>query len=591
MHSRILCGLLAGAFTTLGAQEIGVLNQAFQLRHDGWNWTGLPSQSYTTAVYDFTLGMPVASYRLGALALNGSIDYSRATSGPDSDSTFGLHRYGASVNLFPYRPFRLRLDFQHTSFPLLLGTGTARSNAFSAAFLFRGRTVQDLAIGFRRGTATGPSEDQSWTQWSLRARQRFHRTDTTLELVRDAFTYGPGLSYSNAYLTARADTPVQAHGRLHTLVGASSSSGLHRVSAGMDLSLGGRPWTSLTSVSVQRARFGGESQSLVQAAESFARSGSRWSAFGSLSAASMDSSARDASRSVALTVGATAALSPTWRFACDASRSSSSHRLAGEPGPDRQGALSLHAGLYRDGDLPGVLKQVLFGLSDVAFQWRIREQYPPGYFPSELAQQMVARRVRQNGGFGFTADYSRIRPVNGEGRVDFAKVTGDLRVNHHLHFMAIGDWRDDRGHLAPGVWTKDRLLNLTGAYSIGRTSFNAFLGSSHHERRPAVPGAPAEPTGTALGSWLDQGTTTYYGIGIGSRVGRIPLSTSWSRTQHAIEGPSTAFHAHASLAFRMVAMSVSYTRGTRWDGLRNSHISFSLGRSFESIALWGNGPW
>ncbi|MBL0311278.1 MAG: hypothetical protein IPP78_00920 [Holophagaceae bacterium] len=596
MRATLLSVLLAGAFSTAPAQDIGVLNQNFRMHHDQWSWGDQQDVAYSQAVYDFTLGMPVATYRLGALALSGSLVYSRAAYGHDSDSAVGIQQYGAQVSLFPYRPFRLKFDFQRSQTPDLLGSGTSRGDTMGVSFGWRGRTLQDMNVSYRRGDTSGAGVHQTWTQWSLTGRQQIQKTYATLEVNRDTIAQGAqdaqgqgsAPAWVNTRLYARTDTPLTSQDWLRTYIAVGDAGGTRQASIGADLSLARSSWNSITTVSLRRSTFETSSQNMAQVAQSLAWTKDRWSVFGSLAGVSASASGLNSSRSSSAVLGGSYALSPTWRVASDASLTSTSGVAATGPSADFRGSLVLHAGIYRDGDLPAVLKQVLFGLSDLVFQHRVREDYPPGYFPSELAQQMVMRRVRQSGGIGFTADVWHLKPRDANGSLDWAKVTGDLRVNHHIHFLAIGDWRIDKGYQTTGQRQDERRLYINGAYGFGASSLNAFMGSSRSESRTTGPLGSLDPF--FPGGLPELGNTTYYGTGFNSRLGRAFYGVSWTRNSGYLQGSSSIFSGYASMNFRRVSVRVRYEQGQRWDGIINKQISFDLSRAFDSVAVWGTGP-
>ena len=199
---------------------------------------------------------------------------------------------------------------------------------------------------------------------------------------------------------------------------------------------------------------------------------------------------------------------------------------------------------------------------------------------------MVMRRVRQSG--GFTADLWHMQPRGGNGRLDWAKVTGNLRVNDHIRFLAMGDWRIDDGFQATGQRQDERRLHLNGAYGFGASSLNAFIGSSRSERRATGPSGSIDSF--FPGGLPGAGTSTYYGTGFNSRLGRVFYGASWTRTTGLREGTSTLLSSYASMDFRRITMRVRVAQGRRWDGIVNNgimtkQISFDLLRSFDRVAL------
>ncbi|HEX9082253.1 MAG TPA: hypothetical protein VF768_08235, partial [Holophagaceae bacterium] len=119
---RLLLLLLswASVLAPLRAQEGIYFGQRLLLHYNQWQGNQGSAED-TRGTYDFNLGLPVLTYRLGALALTGDVNYEHAHAEGQSRTTLGLDRYGARVTLFPYRPFHLSLDFNRTQSPAVAG--------------------------------------------------------------------------------------------------------------------------------------------------------------------------------------------------------------------------------------------------------------------------------------------------------------------------------------------------------------------------------------------------------------------------------------------------------------------------------------
>ncbi len=584
--------VLAGTASIGAAQDIGVLNQRFQLRYNSWRLNQEPATSATQAVYDFSAGLPVMSYRLGAVALSGSMEYNRLSTGESSGSDLGLNRYGVRVYLFPYRPFHLNLEYSHSQTPGLLGAEKVKGNIVGAALNYRGHTVQDMQLSFRRGTSTQPGESEAWTQVAFAANQRFGMTTVTLSAAHQDFEGSGGATvWKSTTLSAGTDTAISQQWKLRTSLTSEDIAEARSIGVGADLVGNLGPWVSLTSMSMRQSDNQGDQARSVLASESAVLSQARFSVFGTVALSKVSASSGGsgaAPNTETIQVGGAYALSSEWRVSGDVGLSSGGASATGGATGAHE-TTAIHGGFSRGGDIPALIKHSLFYLSDLSFQRQVSSDYPPDYVPSELAEQMMQRRLRQNGGFGFTGDFWHIHDKGDGGKLDWARITGDLRVGDRIRIFAIGDWKLDDGMAVQGQRGENRAISLNGSFRFDVSSISAAAGYFKN----ALNLKPIESSGVTLESSVaaagtpDDHAATYYSMGFNSRAWKVPYGLLLTRYDEGQHLPTTSLSSFAMLNFRHVSLRVSYQTARRPDGFRSSRITVDLLRLFDSIALWG----
>lgn len=581
MKLCLLTLVLAGASIAARAEDCPlILNQRFQLHYNQWQSSQAPTMAATQAVYEVDAGIPIFTYRLGAMALNGAVEYNRLAYGSASDSDTGLSRYGARISLFPYRPFRLYLDYQHSQSPDLFDAGRVKGDTWGAGATYHNRILQDVRLSYRHGDSKLGDEREDWSMWKLEANQRLGTTQATFQSVRQDYeTLIPGQDWR--YIQASLDT--ESHlGQEWTLRTRSQfqdsiSSSWFDVGATFYGPISGA-WHSLTNASAGASTTGGTRTNRTFASESLVYAAGRWNAYGTgaLSRSLTDAAGQD-TRMDSGTLGGTYTLTQDWRIHGDLGVSAFEQGL-----PDlvlRRTTTTMNLGIARGGDLPELIRHTLFFLSDWTFTRRTLEEYPPDYVPSELAQELFQRRMRQTGNFGFTADLWRITDNASQGRVDWARVTGQVQTRGRLTLYVAGDYKDDRGLSQPGVDTRNSDLMMNGSYQLGVTSITASAGYSSNSQR-LTPGAAA-PTYAWAGAQDE--SSRHYSLGLTTRLGKVPVGALVQRFDAALAPAATTLYTWVDLSFRQVSLRVRYETTRMDNGFHSSRVTVDLLRWFDTL--------
>lgn len=599
MKPGLLSFLLVSAASIGAAQDIGVLNQKFQLRYENWRFNQDQTNSTTRAIYDFTVGLPVVSYRLGAVALTGSMEYNRISTGEGASSDLGLNRYGVKAFLFPYRPFHLNLDYSHSQSPALLGADLVKGDVFGANLIHRGRKVKDLHITFRHGTRSELGETETWNLWTITENQHFGKTMASFHFVHSEFDGGGGgAGFKDTYLAADTDTILSKAWKFRSSLSTDDTGDSRSIEASADLSGSLGRWLTLSSLGLNQVDSGAGAAKTMHLAESISYSKDRVTTFGAVAMTTQSrpndvnvliggSEAGASSKIATLSMGGAYAFAKEWHVVSDLGLSLGGGLQAGA-GTTRD-TTSFHAGIMRGGDVPALIKHSLFYLSDRAFERRIQNDYPPDYVPGDLAAEKLRHRLRQNGNLGFTADLWHIQAKGGPGKLDWARVTGDLKVGGNLQFLTIADWKQDGGLTDSGVKTQNKALSLSGSYQLGRSSLSGSAGYYWNTKRAEVLGGSGS-LGNPAASTLDgsnDGAGTFYSAGFRSRLGKMPYGVLWTRYDAGHNQPTTAISTYATLDFRSISFRVTFQAARRADGLRDRRVTVDLLRFFGSIALWG----
>ena len=587
MKPRLLWTCLAFGPVLLHAQEPALLYQSFNLQYYRWQAGLEQANGSTQATYDVMLGLPVVTYRLGAVALTGSLEYNKLTLDGQSDASTGLNRYGMRMNLFPYRPFKLQLDYSRSRSPGLMGIEPVRGEQLGIGAGYRGRWIQDVELIFRRGIARQAGEKETWSSWTLHANQRFGTTEATLQAVRQDFdTTEPMPGWRNTHVNLRTETRFNPRWQLRTTLGGEESQGNRWMDGDATLlgTLG--PWSSITTLGARDIHQDSASNRSSIAAQSLTwlKGSFQFASSAALTRTTTGADGRTLGGATYL-VGTSYGLWSKWRISANAAVSSQDGiPIAGQASGSRT-VSTYHVGLTRGGELPDLVRHSLYLVSDLAFNRRIRDDYPPGYLPGELADQLLQRRLRQQGQFGFSIDAGRTFAKGEPGRLDFAHMSGDLRAGRRLRLMVLGDWRRDEGYGIAGLRQMDRALTGNASLLLGAsTSLTGTLGATRMRRDPLPGTIPPASISAPLDSGRSE--TNYRAIGLNSRFWRIPVGILGTRYEPAVGGASSSQSAHADLDFRQISLRVGFER-THQEGLpTNKRISFSLRRYFDTIALW-----
>jgi hypothetical protein len=578
---RLLTLMLVGAASAVLAEDCPLLlNQRFQLHYNQWQSNLSSTISTGQAVYEVEASVPVFTYRLGALALNGAVEYNRLSIGSESSSDAGLSRYGARLSLFPYRPFRVYLDYQHSQTPDLFDSGRVKGDTWGAGFTYHSRFLQDVRLSYRHGDSRLGDQREDWGLWKLEANQRMGNTTLRLQSTRQEYN-SPATGQNWRLLVANLDSETHFEDkwllRFRTQAQDTANAQWFDVSATLYGPIGGA-WHTLTTATSGTTRAGDLRMGNTFASESVVYQGGRWQAYAT--GAFSRSEAKPVGQESQLTsasLGGTYSLSADWRLHGDVGNSTM-HQTFGTQGLDRRTS-TVNIGLARGGDVPELIRHSLFFLSDFSFSRRVREEYPPDFVPSELAQEQFRRRMRQTGSFGFTADVWRIADQTTQGKVDWARVTGQVQTRGALTLYLAGDFKNDLGFAQPGLNTRNSDLMVNGSYRLGVTSLMASLGYSDSHQR-------LMPTATYGYPWMPgvaDGASRHYSAGVTSRLGKVPLGAMLMRFDNSQAPGATTLSTWADLSFRQVSLRVRYEASRMDNGFRSSRIVLDLLRWFDTI--------
>ncbi|WP_257308244.1 hypothetical protein [Geothrix fuzhouensis] len=580
--------LLVSAATAVQAEDCPlVLNQRFQLRYNQWQSSQMATTSTTQAIYEVEAGIPIFTYRLGALALNGAVEYNRLAYSNESGAEIGLNRYGARISLFPYRPVHLYLDYQHTQSPDLLGSGSLKGETWGAGLRYANRILGDVFLTYRHGEArleggaTPNAYRDEWAQWKLETHHRFAQTQVDFEALRQ--DYAPLGTPAWRYTTLNLDTStfLARDWKLRTRAQAqeSGASRWSNFSASLYGPISGA-WHSLTNVSTDATATGSVRTATSFTSESLVYESGRWYSHATGSYGGADTPAQERSeRTSSLLMGGSYTLNPEWRLHGDAGLSYFQRSLVTQD--DSKSISSLNLGIARGGDVPELIRHSLFFLSDWNFDRKMREEYPPDFVPTELAQELLRRRMRQTGSFGFTADLWRMSDSSTEGTLDWARVTGQVQTRSDLAFYLMGDFKHDKGLTQPGLDLRSTDLQVNGSYRMGPTTLTASLGySDGYQSQTAVSATnPAPFVGNQVG------LSRHYSAGATTRLWRVPVGALLLRYDASMNPSTTTLSAWADLSFRQVSLRVRYQTSRTDGGFRNDSINVDLLRWFDTICV------
>lgn len=595
MNRRTLAALAFSPFL-LVAQEPVMFAQNFELRFQQWQVSQASqlsqiTSSTTQGVYDFALGFPVFTYRLGAMALTGGLAYDRVTIKDDgfqaslpyqSDSAFGLNTMGARLNLFPYQPFKVQLDYTRTKAPGLLGAQPVRGDILGAGIGYRGRYLQDVDLIFRKSTLRQDTAKESWSTLALNGNQRLGSTEVTLQALRQDFeatSYIP--AWRNTHAAMRTETVFSPTWRLRTNESLENYLGSRWMDGEATLQGLTGNWTNLTTVGYRGTRAGDYRSNGESAGESLAWKRGRWLMSGTVAFSRLqDSLGRDAQNGSFIT-SLNAGLGAGWSvLGSVAATSQSGSLLAAGP----KGSTSYQFGLVRGGELPDLVRHSLYVVSDWSFdRWR-NEAYPPGYLPAELADQLMQRRLKQRGQLGFSIDVGRTSERGGSGFQDWARVSGDLTAGSNFRMLMLGDYRRDDGFSQPGVRTSSRAFTSNASYSLSRVSLTATLGLTRNEREGTAGQDPLP--GSIAHQYPEQGSTRFEAAGLNLRLWKMPVGVLWTQLDPGIGPRSRAVSTHVDLDYRLISLRLAYDEGRQDGGLHTRRVMVTLRRFFDTVALW-----
>ncbi len=591
MKSVLTSLFLAFAALVASAQEPIFLSQSFQLSYNRWQLNQEAASSTTLATYNFGAELPVVTYRLGAFALTGDLDYNRYADGSSSQSSLGLNHYGMKAALFPYQPFHISLDYSHSQSPGLLGLDRVQGDIYGIGLNYRGQVVQDLQISLREGRTSQTAQSEDWSLATLGLTQHFGQTIATFQANHQDFsTSGLGLQYQSNYLYGSTDTKFSNAWSFRTNLSLQDQSGDRSLITGADLIGNLGKWISLSSLLFDQEDAQGSRASSTSASQSLSYSVNRYTLYGTAALSSLNAGAGNPSSTQGtLDVGGAYSLSPNWRVFGDLSVSQVGETQTNDASATASTGTTraFHIGVARGGDIPALMKHTLFYLTDLRFARRVQNDYPPGYVPSELAQDIQQRRIRQSGNLGFSGELFHVL-APGDTKLDWLKVTGDLKLWEGLRVFAMGDLKQDEGLTQTGVRQDDKDFSLNASQVFGKSSLSGSMGFTRSDQSViATPTTGAQPA--APGPIDNAGTSKFYTLAFNSRAWIMPYGVLWTRYSEPLAPPTTAISANMSLDFRQVSLRVSYEVARRNDGFRSSRVTVDLLRWFDTIALYGFG--
>jgi hypothetical protein len=596
--SRLLPLLVLAAPISLAAQEVVTLDQSLQFSYNGSrvSMAELTSaNAYTRANYRFDLGMPILAYRLGAMDLGGSIGYVKQANDSGSDASIGLNTIGVQGSLFPFQPYHVTFDYSRATAPNLFGEGTEVGQSFGLGLVYRGWRVQDLHVTYRHGSTTGIGSGGNFDSFAVTDTERRGRTSVHISADEQIASYGSSTPWRSTGLSITSRTELDRSWSLNSNTFASGYNGSSAVQAGLNLVGNLGAWTSMSSVDGTYTDFEAQSQRTGAFSQSLAHTWDRFSGFSSLgiSRGSTSGAAGASSALTSLIFGGSYRLADQWMVMGDLSSTWNATHVSQGPNdtsvvPAYAGrTASYHVGLSWGGELPDVLKHAMFYWSDLRFQTRLQDEYPPDYLPPELAQTVLKRKLDRQGELQFTSDLYHLQNV-GDGHQDWLRVQGGLSFATGLLVQTIGDWRRDDRFSDPTSSSESKVLSMYGAYAMGRTSLRFGMGYSKSE----ITGwdRPIDlPPSNGLGAISTPGASTYYSLGVDTRLGQTPCGAMLYRNNDPTGMGTTTLMTHLSTGFRKVRFNITYQRGWRSDGLRTSQVSINLVRWFDTMALWGLG--
>jgi len=591
--------LVGAASAAWGEDCSAVINQRLQLRYNQWQVDHSPTTSTTQVLYEVETGLPVFTYRLGSLNLNGGVAYNRLAFGPVSGSDTGVSHYGAALSLFPYRPFHITLHYQHSQSPDILGSGSLKTDTWGAGLRFSNRFLGDTFLQYRHGASRLQDDAQSsdyrdvWSLWKLENHQKYQATRVDLQASRHEFMGQDQTPWRFLTADLTTDTPIKGNGVFATSA-AFQDTGLSRTfNLGFHLA---NPLSRGASLYSQWSYTGNtwdrNRTSSVLVSESLSYQSGRWGAHATVSSIQADTRVAgssgpapdDMSRTGSLLVGGSYAFAQDWQVHGDAafSRFRQTSVLDGET----RNTTSFNLGLARGGDVPGLIRHSLFFLSDWGFNRRVREEYPPEYVPSELALELMQRRMRQSGNFGFTADAWRMKDSSTDGILDWFRITGQVATLGGVQVNLMGDHRNDKGMSLPGAMIRTTDLTLFSSCRLGASSLTASVAYNHAEQAMGAQSSMPIPGPVSL--WVgpeSSRTGRSYSAGANTWVGKVPFSVMVMRYMADQTPATTLVSTWTDVTLGRVSFRVSY-HATRTDaGGRSRAFTVDLVRWFDTICI------
>lgn len=571
----------------LGAQEAVTLDQSFSMNFGAARASADGASSHSSdlqADYHFNVGMPVFVYRLGALNLGGGVGWVRENIDGQSDSALTLNTLSVSGALFPYRPFHLSFDFQRTASPLLFGVGTNHADTWGVGLSYHGPLVQSLRMAFRHAATSGFAQAR-FSSLDVADDQRRGNTDLHFQWgVVQADNEGVSWRFTN--LAANATTNLTRDWYFQNSIHSQHSEGRSQTQFASNLVGRTAGWLLMTSMDAAYNTFADQTGRTLGLAQSLARTWGRLSLFTSmgLTTASVSGAQQAPPDETHLTLGTIYKLNHGWSVSTDASGAWSKR-------PDAQGVSvaalgqtrTLHAGLSWGGTVPDQLRHILFFWTNLRFERRLSEDYPPGYLPPEVTHTLMRRRQEQDGSLSFASDL--YRSDNGVGHQNWYRVRGGLNLGTGLMVETVGELRRDRGFSDATLFSEERSLTLFGSQRLGKGSITFSYG--HFNSTQDSPGRAvdpaAEPTRPVLAA------STSYAVGGSTFFGPLPVGSMLSRSIDPRGLVTNSLSTYTASSYGKLQFRVTFQHGWRSDRTSGDQITLNVSRAFDTIALGGQG--
>ena len=572
---------LAFAFASASlavAQDAAQLTQNLQMQFTRSQVEQGQVQTLTTASYNFNLGMPVLQYGLGSLNVNGSENFERVPVGTGYASATGLNQVGANLLLFPNMPCQLSLHYSHTESLDLAGLGNMEGHTFGAGIFYNGPYLQNLRVSYSESTYDLGTVGETFSQWRADTSQHFGSTSVMVSASRQDYSDTTGtLDLTSTFLTVKADTRFSQAWIMRTYLESQDTTGLpSTLNLGVDLVGSKGPWTSITSVSGERASYLGLNEWDTTVSQSLTRAFGRVYLFGTLSGTTATGSSPTGG----------ASLGESWRFTDHWSLNGDYSQTWGLGSDPIQGTgldtHTLHVGVANNGDLPDLIKHALFFSTDRAFNQKVLENYPPGYIPADLATEFLQRRAAHQGTLTYSADFSRTQVEGGPGKLDLFSTTGSLGVRSGIQVLLMGDWTRDDGLSMPGVSTVSKDLNVSGSMRVGSSTLMVSGGVNSTSTNQ-----PGDPLNGIPG--FTASTSSHWSVGALSQLWGFPCGATLTAYEDSLNQRTKTLSTFINMRYGKVTFRVNVDEGYTAGGPRTSQITLSLVRWFDTIAL--RAPW
>lgn len=568
---------------TLRAQELVTLSQSLILnldaaqQHDGDAST---RSSYSQTDYRFDLGMPLVAYRLGSLNLGGGLSWARQNSDGRSASALWLNTLGLSGSVFPYKPYHISFDYQRTTSPDLFGGGSYRSDTWGLGYVHVGPFFQSLHMAYRHGTVEGGGTRGSFSSIEMGTDQRHGRTH--LHIKGDRLEYNLGnVTWRTTSLFAMASTVLGKDWALQNNLSSQFEQNSRRIQVFSTLSGRSGGWLSTTSLSSSDSQQPSLALRTLGLNQSLAHSWGRLSGFTSAGFAVISTSGDGASPppSAHLTLGVIYKLNPAWSVSGDAS-GAWVLRQDGTGGAESQGR-TLHAGLAWGGDLPEQLAHNLYYWTNLRFQRRLQEDYPPGYLPPDMTSLVLKRRLEQSGSLNFSSDI--YRNDNDRGHETWYRARGGVSLRTGLMIQVMGDLRVGRrtlGHEGTSLQSDAQNVSMLAIQQMGRGSVSFSFGHYSNSQTAGSLQNAGPLTSTS-------GSSTSYALGANGLLAGMPVGGNLNRSIDATGFTTNLLSTYTQAGYGKLQFRILYQHGWRSNGSRGDQIGLTLLRTFDTIPLWG----